>query len=281
MRDLRQPSTNLHLPRIQADLRDVSHQPSVQSCDIPSTLTKANARLSNKLLERAEQWLEAFCSTSSDIAQQSAYGSRGPLAELSSITGASRLLNTLYSTGRPIKYYKVTFPRYQVAGLDRGSVRGWIARAALLTSPPPSDTPLYFKVLADCDARSEFKRRSNLIRLNSKVTYRAVLHELGHYLEHTIPDLHEACSQFIETFRYSDIAAPLNELVAGASFDACEQAYPGEFLHPYVGKVYSGRETEVVSMGLEQFASAEKLASFAEMFPQHCKLVLGALVSSR
>jgi hypothetical protein len=57
-------------------------------------------------------------------------------------------------------------------------------------------------------------------------------------------------------------------------------AYPGNWINPYVGKVYDDYpSTEVVSMGLEQFASPRAMAQFYLKDKEHFALTLGIIES--
>ncbi len=58
-------------------------------------------------------------------------------------------------------------------------------------------------------------------------------------------------------------------------------AYPGEFVHPYVGRVYDNNTTEVLSMGTEHLASADRMQQLYEKDPEHLALILGILKATR
>jgi hypothetical protein len=52
----------------------------------------------------------------------------------------------------------------------------------------------------------------------------------------------------------------------------------GNFTDHYVGKICSGKATEVYSMGLEQFANPEALSAFALKENEHFLLILGVIL---
>jgi hypothetical protein len=57
---------------------------------------------------------------------------------------------------------------------------------------------------------------------------------------------------------------PLRTLLPGSNYASDEEAYAGSFIHPYVSKYYPDNwpSTEVVSMGVERFASAATILDF-------------------
>jgi hypothetical protein len=198
-----------------------------------------------------------------------------------SIAFSESLLNWLQASGSSPQLVRVTFPRAQVQGLDRSLVRDWIKRAVLfLPTSCFKEHSLSFKILP-YDHRSEIKARSKVIQLGAAVNYRVVLHELGHFIECTLPGVHELCQAFVIKYRNSDIAVSLRKLTLSSTFEKNELAYPGNFLHPYVGKIFSGRYSEVLSMGLEQFSSPKQLSTFIALYPEHFKLTLGVLLFDR
>jgi hypothetical protein len=57
-------------------------------------------------------------------------------------------------------------------------------------------------------------------------------------------------------------------------------ALPGNFIDPYVGKINgpAGSSTEVISMGVEQFANPPRMAMFYKKYPEHFNFILGAIL---
>lgn len=96
-------------------------------------------------------------------------------------------------------------------------------------------------------------------------TARTQVHELGHGVEWQLLDSDKA-RKAVEAYRKklatSTKTVPMSTLMPGRGYEAGEMAFPGRYLHPYVGKVYRRGVTEVISMGLEEmFADPVNLAT--------------------
>jgi hypothetical protein len=119
----------------------------------------------------------------------------------------------------------------------------------------------------------------SLSELEDKQT---VFHEVGHHVENSVPGLYEVCQSFRGKRADSTTPVRLKQLVPNSTYRDDEQAYPGNFISPYVGKIYAGqRATEVFSMGLQHFASAEDLASLIVKDHEHFLLTLGTILRCR
>lgn len=102
-----------------------------------------------------------------------------------------------------------------------------------------------------------------------------LFHELGHSMKSH--ENYQACKKFVISRRKSDQAQPL-----GDGHDKWETAFPGDFINDYVGKDWSIQgDTEVLSMGVERFSSADALARFAMTDPEHVYLVLACVPELR
>jgi hypothetical protein len=94
-----------------------------------------------------------------------------------------------------------------------------------------------------------------------------VNHEVGHLLEKQIGSGAELSSAFRSARSFNEggsiFQIPLHPVGEVATRD--------KFIHSYVGKVYPHKQnmTEVVSMGVENMSSSEKLFSFAHRDPEH------------
>lgn len=99
-------------------------------------------------------------------------------------------------------------------------------------------------------------------------TFKSTLfHELGHFAEyHTNIN---ASPDFLK----KRAIAPLSPLGEGYRDD--EVHYPDKFLSPYTGKYYDNKTTEIISMGLQEFSSPERLVNFATKDPEHFLFTLG------
>jgi hypothetical protein len=107
---------------------------------------------------------------------------------------------------------------------------------------------------------------------------------MGHHLEFNKPQLTEASRSFVEAraanaghqgelFKLQDLAPK------GNKYKANELAMQGEFIDPYVGKVYPKGQnvSEVVAMGMGQFSSAKEMLDLFRQDPEHFLYTLGAL----
>lgn len=101
-------------------------------------------------------------------------------------------------------------------------------------------------------------------------------HELGHILEFNNPHLAEGMRAFRDS-RATGPAQKLSELVKDRAYEPHEMALPGKYINPYVGKVYSDGYTEVLSVGVEHFASPSGLLRLYNEDEDHFHLILGII----
>jgi len=103
-----------------------------------------------------------------------------------------------------------------------------------------------------------------------------IFHELGHLWEDNNPTIRKAAVDFIDKRRFSEELRPL-----GAGYREDEVAYPGDFLHPYMGKYYEDGSTEVISMGIQHFASATEMALLRKEDPGMYNMMIGLILHQR
>jgi len=77
---------------------------------------------------------------------------------------------------------------------------------------------------------------------------KAVVHELGHWLEEVNPKVRKATMAF---YKKRTIGERLSQLTNGYGVE--ELTRKDKFIFPYMGKDYGGRATEITSMGLGEF----------------------------
>lgn len=99
---------------------------------------------------------------------------------------------------------------------------------------------------------------------------RASIHELGHFVEHTVPEVLEATLAF---YVYRTRGEELRWLGPGYGKD--EQYRPDKFVSPYMGKDYGGRTTEILSMGMEDIFTQRY--NTWEKDPQYMQFILGVI----
>lgn len=116
--------------------------------------------------------------------------------------------------------------------------------------------------------------QDGLVRYHGKGSHDVLFHEIGHQAEYTNPQGKQAARQWIEE-RATGPAKSLRTLTGNRGYGRSEVAYPDKFVNPYVGKVYKGGITEVLAVGLEHFASPEKMVRLATEDPDHFALTLG------
>lgn len=113
-----------------------------------------------------------------------------------------------------------------------------------------------------------------------------LLHEFGHHVEYSDPKLEKAAQSFIMSRTTSNEIKRLKDLNPDRGYEDYEMAFPGNFIDPYVGKVYvdgvlTNRtirgSTEVISMGLQHFAYSSDMVKLYNRDKEHFYLILGAI----
>jgi hypothetical protein len=106
---------------------------------------------------------------------------------------------------------------------------------------------------------------------------RTFWHEFGHHLEYSNPDYRDAAAEWRKSRASSDTPVKLRKIAKGQGYKDYEEAFPGKFIDPYVGKVYASGSTEVISMGLERFSRPSDMRDFYSKDREHFLLTLGML----
>lgn len=78
------------------------------------------------------------------------------------------------------------------------------------------------------------------------------VHEASHFVEFGNPHVHERCLEFLRYRTAGETAQPLRILTGNSAYRRNELARPDKFFHPYCGKDYGDRATEILSMGVER-----------------------------
>jgi len=95
------------------------------------------------------------------------------------------------------------------------------------------------------------------VRLNGAARERTVIHELGHALEHSDGYVAGRARMFLDERTRGEEPEWL-----GDDYREAEVTKRDKFLDPYMGKIYPSGNTEIISMGLEEFwADPLKFAS--------------------
>jgi hypothetical protein len=135
-------------------------------------------------------------------------------------------------------------------------------------------------------ARPGYDFRNRRIVMNGADRTEDLIHELGHWFEHVVPDVLEQAIDFWRRRTVGDIAEELRKLSPHAGYLAREFTLKDDFYDPYAGKVYyrSGGSlprdprdsifaTEIVSMGMQRMYVDP--AGFAQDDPQYFDFIWG------
>ncbi len=116
---------------------------------------------------------------------------------------------------------------------------------------------------------------------DSKKQQQAFFHEFAHHIEYSLPDeLQQLTRQFLEQRKEGEPRS-MRELTGDIRYGEDEKGYPDKFLHPYVGTYYKDGATEVLSVGLELFASPTRMQEMYNADSEHFALILGILKASK
>lgn len=112
------------------------------------------------------------------------------------------------------------------------------------------------------------------VQIGQDFDKRTLFHELSHTLDALEPGFVKAAQAFIKG-RAKGEPEWLGKLTGNKKYKRHEVAYPDDFIHPYVGKVYDDA-SEVMSMGLECLANPNACEELIRKDPEHFQLVMGA-----
>lgn len=94
-----------------------------------------------------------------------------------------------------------------------------------------------------------------------------VVHENGHAVETHDPYVRTKANEFLNRRTIGEVARPLKEITGNKAYEDHEIAKPDKFTDAYVGKIYNGGHTEVISMGLQYMY--ENPTKFAKNDPDY------------
>ena len=116
------------------------------------------------------------------------------------------------------------------------------------------------------------------IYLDGNFSKTTLFHEMGHILENNAR-VKSATNQYLDKRTGGRMAPPvkLSRLTGNKAYRGGEVAFEDDFFHPYVGKRYSSGVTEVFSMGMQQFATADGMAFLYEKDSELFQLILGIM----
>jgi hypothetical protein len=131
--------------------------------------------------------------------------------------------------------------------------------------------------------RSNFDQDTlNLSRrvLNTEyMTYsqNTICHEYGHAIEEMIPEVKSACGEFLDRRTRNDAMTSLSDICPGMGYGRDEVTRVDRFMSPYIGKHYSDRSTEVLSMGMGYLTGSQDTEQMYVEDPEYLGFILGVM----
>lgn len=162
---------------------------------------------------------------------------------------------------------------------SEGDLRGWSAEFFRLVG---RDFEPHGLALAHNGSRAN-AGRNGVLNVGDNPTREIVFHELGHYLEYSDPAVARAARQWViarSQFANGGREAirPMRDLTGSDFYGASERAFEDHFENPYVGRDYGADPaTEVISVGMEYFTSADRMLQLYQRDPEHFMFMLGVL----
>ena len=133
-----------------------------------------------------------------------------------------------------------------------------------------------FSIVTKGDRRANACIESSEVRLDSNFTKSTLFHEMSHLLERDIAVRLASYEHWNERTAGEEYQK-LSKLTGNNFYKSDELAKPDKFFDVYMGKVYSGKLTEVLSMGIQEFASAERAGMLLKNDPQTFEYIVGVL----
>lgn len=157
---------------------------------------------------------------------------------------------------------------------DRSQVEAVFTKAFQITNGRGSST---LDVIERTKPRAFANKTDKKINIGKGVREKEILHELAHHIEFESPKVQKAANDFLISRSSSVIPEPLNKITDSNRYQPDEIAYPDKFISPYVGKVYDGKTTEVISMGIQHFINGNDMLNLYKKDREHFEFMLGIL----
>lgn len=103
-------------------------------------------------------------------------------------------------------------------------------------------------------------------------------HEYGHAIEDMIPGIKDLCGDFLNKRTENEVAVNLRDI--SRTYNDHEYTKVDHFVDPYVGKIYSDKATEILSMGMGYLTSGFYSMQLFKHDPEFLGFILG-IVSGR
>ena len=112
----------------------------------------------------------------------------------------------------------------------------------------------------------------NSINVNAYDTEETKIHEIGHIIEFSDPEIKKKANDFLEKRTKGDKPKKLRDVTGIKGYGDKEITKEDKFFDPYVGKIYRSGDTEIVSMGLQRLY--EDPVGFAVADPEYFDLII-------
>ncbi len=159
-------------------------------------------------------------------------------------------------------------------------LRAWVNDFYHQTGLPiPAQIPFKFM-----DDRPQYLNREGAVNVGTYFSKRLCLHELAHRVDHEHPEISAANKSWVEgrcRMAGEDPERPMKLSEVSSQYGEGEIALKDHFVNAYVGKVYPGAPTEVLTIGFEHFADPKHMKQLYQQDPEHFFMVLGALDLAR
>jgi hypothetical protein len=166
------------------------------------------------------------------------------------------------------------------AKIPSKDLRGIVLEMLQIANGKGADSLKNLRLSEDPRGRSYGNRGQQAIYLGIKKTPKlqktSLAHEMGHHIEYNSPEIRRKALEFVRSRATAAEQVSIAEMTGNPGFGD-ETAYPDDFVHPYVGKVYKQGTTEVISMGLQHFSSPEEMLELYQRDREHFLLIVGIL----
>ena len=205
------------------------------------------------------------------------------------LEGASAVASALESIGSVAAHIRAITPAAAVKipapripdGLRKESVRRHVAHVAVVLATlcdvgivHPTAKTLSVSWVSRGRAYYADKTPSGKSKI-AAYSANSLAHEWGHAIEARNVRIQAAARDFLRVRTLGESERRLRDLTGLLHFGPHEVARPDGFFDPYVGKIYSSGDTEVISMALERVVGGDVVDFGAD--PEHLWLLLGAL----
>jgi len=103
-------------------------------------------------------------------------------------------------------------------------------------------------------------------------------HEFGHIIENNSKKIHNILVKFFNNRTKNNETEYLKDLFPDIPYNKYEIVKKDKFIHPYIGKIYTGfRSTEILSMGMQYLNNKNTAELLLEKDPEHFYLTLAIM----